>query len=144
MPVEGFRIKVSDRSWADTTGSLRIGVRQGDMRCGSVTDTFYTPRRNTEYTQENEQRFGTCTKDKLFQPMFNNNPLQIRILSNSGNDAFIDKMAVKIAGQWREWIGHHFKINKHFEGPWQTVVEAGLCLLKYCVQEYSVSENRYC
>ncbi|XP_063687622.1 uncharacterized protein LOC134820906 isoform X1 [Bolinopsis microptera] len=122
VAIESFRIKISDRSYANSGGSIRIGVKQGENSCETDKEIFDKPKRNEEMTEDDEDKFGSCS-GKWFQPRLNEQPLEIRILSNSGDDAYIDKAAIKIGGVWREWVDYQVKINKHGEGStWKTVI----------------------
>ncbi|XP_063687624.1 uncharacterized protein LOC134820906 isoform X3 [Bolinopsis microptera] len=138
VAIESFRIKISDRSYANTGGSIRIRVKQGENSCETDKEIFDEPKRNEEMTEDDEDKFGSCSR-KWFQPRLNEQPLEIRILSDSGDDAYIDKAAIKIGGVWREWVDNQVKINKHGEGStWKTVlypeskacINGGLC--GYC------------
>ena len=77
-------------------------------------------------TNADKDMFGSCS-NTWFQPRLNKEALEIRILSDSGDDAYIDKAAIKIGGVWREWVGHQVKINKHGDGnSWKTVLYPGI------------------
>ena len=127
VAIESFRIQISGRSYADTSGALSIGVKQGDISCKTYSKMFNKPRKHQKMTEDDMNKFGSCKKT-WFQPLFNKQPIQIRILSNSGNDAYIDKAAIKIGGVWREWVaGESTKINKHGAGnTWRTVLKPGI------------------
>ena len=126
IAIESFRIKISDRSYANTGGSLRIGVQQGDNSCETDKEIFDEPERNEIMTNDDKDMFGSCS-NTWFQPRLNKQALEIRILSDSTNDAYIDKAAIKIGGVWREWVGHQVKINKHGDGnSWKTVLYPGI------------------
>ena len=125
IPIEAFRIKVSDRSYASTSGNLQIGVKQGDQNsCQTVVETFTSPQTNVLYLRDDKSLFGSCV-NTWFQPSYNM-PLQIRVLSDSGNDSYLDKIGVKINGVWRDWVwGYQKKVNKNEGNEWQTVISAG-------------------
>ena len=127
VAIESFRIQISGRSYADTSGALSIGVKQGETSCKTYSKMFNKPRKHQKMTEDDRNKFGSCKKT-WFQPLFNKQPIQIRILSNSGNDAYIDKAAIKIGGVWREWVaGESTKINKHGAGnTWRTVLKPGI------------------
>ena len=126
MHVEKFRIKVSDRSYAYTSGKLRIGVRQGNdgdytfdlTSCETIRATFVSPDRNREYIVSDTSKFDSCRYTK-FNP---NEEIQIQILSDSGDDSYLDEAGIMIDGEWKNWIGWQEKINKHGEGnEWRVV-----------------------
>merc|ERR1712025_254019 len=113
--VDAFFIKVSNRRYAHTTGKLRIGVKQGQTSCETIRETFISPDRNGWYEVNRSRhlyKFNDC-RYKKFNP---NEEIQIRIISDSGDDSYLDKAGIKINGQWKRWIGYHVKINKHGEG----------------------------
>ena len=66
IPIEAFRIKVSDRSYASTSGNLQIGVKQGDQNsCQTVVETFTSPQTNVLYLRDDKSLFGSCWNNSL-------------------------------------------------------------------------------
>ncbi|XP_063691337.1 uncharacterized protein LOC134823733 [Bolinopsis microptera] len=123
VAIESFRIEISTRAYANTGGNLRIGVRQGENSCETVEETFVEPEEGEEMTEDNKAKFGSC-RNKWFQPNFNKHPLEIRVLSDSGDDAYINRAAIKIGGVWREWVSVDVKVNRHGEGAeWRAVID---------------------
>ena len=112
VPVEGFRVQISNRNGAGSSGKLRIGVRQGDRKCETVRATFPACKGGQEYDTENLDLFDDC-RDTWFQPVLNAQALQIQVLSDSGDDNYIDEAGVKIAGKWKNFNVHQVKVNKH-------------------------------
>ena len=123
IEIEALRIKISDRSYADSSGKLRFDIRQGDTSCSTIRETFVKPRKNTEYEESrSSHKFGSCYS-ALFDP---NDAIEFRIISDSGDDAYIDSAAVKLGGVWREWNGYQIKVNKHGAGnAWRLVYNSG-------------------
>ena len=123
VPIDALRIQISDRSWADSSGKLRFDIRQGDTYCSTIRETFVKPRKNTEYEESrSSHKFGSCYS-ALFDP---NDAIEFRIISDSGDDAYIDSAAVKLGGVWREWSGYQVKVNKHGAGnSWRYVPKQG-------------------
>ena len=123
--IEELRIKISDRSYADTSGKLRFDVRQGQTFCSTIRETFSKPKRNQEYFKNrNSGTFGSCYSAK-FDP---EEGIEFRIISDSGNDAYIDSAGVKLRGEWMNWNGYQVKVNKHGAGnAWRYVPGLGEC-----------------
>jgi hypothetical protein len=118
--IEALRIKVSDRSWAETSGKLKFQIKQGSAQCITIRETFKRPRKNKEYTvyRSDDHKFGTCY-NRNFDT---DEPLEFRILSDSSDDCYIDSAAVKLGGFWRQWNGYQVKIDKSGHGnEWHTV-----------------------
>ena len=132
--IEELRIKISDRSYADTSGKLRFDVRQGQTFCSTIRETFSKPKRNQEYFKNrNSGTFGSCYSAQ-FDP---EEGIEFRIISDSGNDAYIDSAGVKLRGEWMNWNGYQVKVNKHGEGDaWRYVPGLGKCFecIKYSRQ----------
>ena len=116
---------MSGRTHAHTTGNLRIGVRQGEQNeCKSHAETFPDSDNGEEYIVTNTNLFGTC-RDNYFQTLFNYAPLEIRILSDSADDAYLDQAGIKIDGLWRNWIGSEERIDNDTGNKWRVVIPAG-------------------
>ena len=113
-------MKISDRSSAGSSGKLRIGVRQGGNSCETTRATFPACKQGREYITQNEGLFASC-KETLFKPT---EKLEIRVLSDSGDDNYIDEAGVLIGGEWRNFYVYSVKVNKHGEGSsWRTVID---------------------
>ena len=123
IEIEALRIKISDRSWAESSGKLRFDIRQGDTYCSTIRETFVKPRKNTQYEESrSSHKFGSCYS-ALFDP---NGAIEFRIISDSGDDAYIDSAAVKLGGVWRVWNGYQVKVNKHGLGnAWRLAYNSG-------------------
>ena len=118
--VEGVRIITSDRSYASTSGKIRFGVRQGSKSCETIRATIEEPKRNNHYSEYRQSKFGSC-RYTSFDTL---KKLEFRVLSDSGDDAYINMAAILIDGRWREWRGYQVKVNKHGEGnAWRTAIE---------------------
>ena len=125
--IERFRIRMSDYSYAETTGSLRIGVRQGGAGCETVDETVVRPRATHLYEVSDKSRFGSCNNSK-FNPLSDVLlilPIQIRVLSNTFNNAYFDKVGVKIGGKWLEWEGDMIMVDFNDPTDWRTAYESG-------------------
>ena len=113
--IDAFRIKVSDKDYAGTSGKLKFEVSQGWTSCETVRDTFTSPQRNQYYTKtrySDSSRFGSCSSAR-----FNTrDALQFRVLSDSGDDCYLNSAGVKIGDIWVDWNGYNVKFNKHGEG----------------------------
>ena len=69
--------------------------------------------------------FGSC-RDLWFEHLYNNKDLQIRIGSDSANDAYLDEAGIKIDGMWRNWVGYEHKVDQNTGNQWRTVIPAGI------------------
>ena len=119
VTIDAVRVGVSDRDYAETSGKLRFGVRQGGTSCETERETIVKPQRNRVYeAKRSDGKFGSCY-DSRFD---SHQAIEFRVLSDSGDDSYIDNAAVKLDGVWREWNGYQVKVNKHGEGnAWRTV-----------------------
>ena len=119
--IQEFRIEISDRDYAETSGKLRMEVRQGSTTCATVRETFYSPRKNSVNFQTDRTKFGSCD-DVRFDT---GEDVELRVLSDSGDDSYMDNAALKLGGVWREWSGYQVKVNKHGEGSeWRSTVRS--------------------
>ena len=119
VTIDAVRVGVSDRGSAGTSGKLRFGVRQGGTSCETVRETIVKPQRNRDYVEyRSSSKFGSCYNRRFDS----HQTIEFRVLSDSGDDSYIDNAAVKLDGVWREWNGYQVKVNKHGEGnAWRTV-----------------------
>ena len=127
LPIEAFRIKISSRSHASTSGNLKIGVKQGDdYSCETDRYTFPHSSGGQEYIVDADDKalFGTC-RDLWFEHLYNSKDLKINIGSDSRDDAYPDEAGIKIDGIWRNWVGYRHKVDHNTGNEWRTVIPAG-------------------
>merc|ERR1719250_600398 len=110
--IKEFRIRTSDYKYAGTTGSLRIGVRQGKVECETSAETFSETSRTKLFVESDKSKFGSCKK-ALLRPK-SSTPIQLRVLSDSGNPAYLDKVGMKMAGNgnWYDWEADREMVDK--------------------------------
>ena len=110
--VTGYAVKISCRWFAGTWGNIQFGIRQNGVECHSYRNTISGVSRCSWYTRSGRQgcnkRFDT-TK-----------PVQIRILNDSRNNAYVDYFDVSIDGSDRYWRGHEKMIDKNTGSSWHS------------------------
>ena len=119
VTISAVGLGVSDTNYAGTSGKLRFGVRQGGTSCETARETISKPQRRRNYIKYRSSRnFGSCYNTK-----FNSREsIQFRVLSDSGDDSYIDSAGVMLDGVWRVWKGDRVKVNKHWAGnSWRTI-----------------------
>ena len=122
--IDAFRIKMSETRYASTSGSLQIGMRQGITECTTSRDLLQRPKNIELYVIAEQSKFGQCI-GKLFKPG-DRNPIQLRVLSNSGNNAYLEKVGVKLGGDWYDWTGFEVMVDHGDPTDWQTVYKSGV------------------
>ena len=123
--IDAFRIKMSERTDSYTSGSLQIGMLQGTTICTTSQELLSRPYAMNLYVIAERSKFGQCI-GKLFKLRDRNNPIQLRVLSNSNNNAYLEKVGVKLGGEWYDWTGFEVMVDHGDPTDWQTVYKSGI------------------
>ena len=111
-PVTGYGMETICKTHAGTTGKIKFKVKQDGIECESQRKTIDSPKKCEKYNVEGD--FGCTVR---FDPT---KPLEIRALSDSGDDAKINYFYVKIGDKKFYWRGTEMKLHKNEEeNPWK-------------------------
>ncbi|KAL5272875.1 hypothetical protein ACHWQZ_G000894 [Mnemiopsis leidyi] len=105
--VTGYAVHMTCAWTAGTYGGIQFGIRQNGIECHSYSSTISGPDRCRWY-----YRSGRQGCNKLFDTT---KSIQIRILNNHWNNAYVDYFRVLIDGSYRYWRGSE-KLIDHDSG----------------------------
>ena len=110
--VTGYAVKISCRWNGGTWGKIQFGIRQNGIECHSYRNTISGVSRCSWYTRSGRQ--GCYKRFDITKPV------QIRILNDSWNNAYVDYFDVSIDGTDRYWRGHEKMIDKNTGSSWHS------------------------